>query len=90
MTIEDTENKFFDDNQEHTFEQIATDTVQATTELCCSDVSSNVGNSTIDDNWRIININELARIVYEMKKKIDVLSEHFSFLFTPFDKSQQN
>lgn len=75
MTIIDTENKLLDTSQEYTLQQIATDKMQTTTGLC---------------SWEIININDLARTVYEMKKKIDVLSEHFAFLFTSFDKSEQN
>ena len=75
MTIVDTENKLLDTSQEYTLQQIATDKMQTTTGLYYSET---------------ININDLARTVYEMKKKIDVLSEHFAFLFTQFDKSEQN
>lgn len=74
MTIVDTENKLLDTSQEYTLQQIATDKMQTTTGLYYSET---------------ININDLARTVYEMKKKIDVLSEHFAFLFTQFDKSEQ-
>ena len=75
MTIVDTENKLLDTSQEYTLQQIATDKMQTTTGLYYSET---------------INIHDLARTVYEMKKKIDVLSEHFAFLFTSSDKSEQN
>ena len=74
MTIVDTENKLLDTSQEYTLQQIATDKMQTTTGLYYSET---------------ININDLARTVYEMKKKLDVLTEHFAFLFTQFDKSEQ-
>ena len=43
----------------------------------------------IDNSGSYINLNELAHTVNEMKKKLDVLTEHFAFLFTQFDKSEQ-
>ena len=44
---------------------------------------------SIDDCRSYVNLNELAHTVHEIKKKLDVLTEHFEFLFTQFDKSEQ-
>ena len=53
-----------------------------------SQINTNVYTHSIDDSGSYVNLNELAHTVHEMKKKLDVLTEHFAFLFTQFDKSE--
>lgn len=89
MTTADSESEFCVVNQEIVLEQPSKE-LQSTANIACFRNCQNIDNSFIDNIQSGVNLNELAHTVHEMKKKIDVLAEHFAFLFTPFDKSEQD
>lgn len=95
MTMTDSEHKFFavkaltSEFQRELAEQLAEHQLQSI-DISYVPKCQDIGYATIDDSCRSINLTELASTVHEMKKKVDVLAEHFAFLFTPFDKPEQN
>ena len=89
MTTIDSESKIYAVNQEFAPVQLAKDEVHTTIAIDDSQIDANAYTHDIDDSGSYINLNEIAHTVHEMKKKLDVLTEHFAFLFTQFDKSEQ-
>ena len=89
MTTTDSESKIYAVNQAFVTVQLAKDEVYTTIAVDDSQINTNVYTHSIDDSGSYVNLNELAHTVHEMKKKLDVLTEHFVFLFTQFDKSEQ-
>ena len=89
MTTTDSESKIYAVNQEFAPVYLAKDEMYAPIAIDDSQINTNVYTRSIGDYGSCINLNELAYTVHEMKKKLDVLTEHFAFLFTQFDKSEQ-
>ena len=88
MTITDSESKIYAVNQEFAPVYLVKDEMYAPIAIDDSQINTNVYTHSIDDSGSYVNLNELAHTVHEMKKKLDVLTEHFAFLFTQFDKSE--
>ena len=88
MTTTDSESKIYAVNQEFAPVYLAKDEMYAPIAIDDSQINTNVYTHSIDDSGSYVNLNELAHTVHEMKKKLDVLTEHFEFLFTQFDKSE--
>ena len=88
MTTTDSESKIYAVNQEFAPVYLAKDETYAPIAIDDSQINTNVYTHSIDDSGSYVNLNELAHTVHEMKKKLDVLTEHFAFLFTQFDKSE--
>ena len=89
MTTTDSESKIYAVNQEFAPVYLVKDEMYAPIAIDDSQINTNVYTHSIDDSGSYVNLNELAHTVHEMKKKLDVLTEHFEFLFTQFDKSEQ-
>lgn len=88
MTTTDSESKIYAVNQEFAPVYLVKDEMYAPIAIDDSQINTNVYTHSIDDSGSYVNLNELAHTVHEMKKKLDVLTEHFAFLFTQFDKSE--
>ena len=88
MTTTDSESKIYAVNQEFAPVYLAKDEMYVPIAIDDSQINTNVYTHSIDDSGSYVNLNELAHTVHEMKKKLDVLTEHFAFLFTQFDKSE--
>ena len=88
MTTTDSESKIYAVNQEFAPVYLAKDEMYAPIATDDSRINTNVYTRSIGDYGSRINLIELAYTVHEMKKKLDVLTEHFAFLFTQFDKSE--